>query len=114
MKLKNLKKKVCYYADLLSVRHLLRDVIIDKGLDYAGRTSAVHNTDICDVLFKKFDDVTIIHEMLHCCFKNTWTIAGKMMSKKAFKGFAMIHEQEVERLAISLAKIIPYKSRNNQ
>lgn len=108
-KIERLKKEVMHYSKLLGVSHLVGEVFLKKELE-GTLTAKVHLSifmDSCDVYFTSFDSVEIIHELLHLSFKNTFNFMNETDNEQLKAVFEMIHEQEINRLAIALAKTLP-------
>lgn len=110
-KLKKLKNKVVYYADILGVRHLVGNIEINEEMknETDARTHLTNYLDKCDIEFATYATETILHELLHLSFKNTNNFHFKMDGNQLKDVFDMIHEQEIDRLAMALAKQFPYE-----
>lgn len=108
-KLEQLTKKVMRYADILGVSRLVGNVIIDKTIENEAEVGLSVYNDICDITFREYNTIYIIHELLHLAFKNTFNFMEDNDNENLKNVFWMIHEQEIHRFAITLAKQFPYE-----
>lgn len=108
-KIKKLKKEVMHYAKLLGVSHLVGNISIEKELEdeRIGEVSLFIYLDKCDMAFTTIEKHIIIHELLHLAFKNTYNFMENVGNKHLQSVFHMIHEQEIDKLAIALVKTLP-------
>jgi hypothetical protein len=104
-----IKKKLQHYAKLFGIEKQIRNITESEELECEGSCLLVHNTDAVDFNFTSDKDEVIIHEVLHVLLKNTILIPMHLMTSKGYKAYTMLHEQEIDRLACKLAKLIPYK-----
>lgn len=105
-----IRKVVMHYAKLLGCSDKVGEIKIDLKECTADADVALrYNMPECDINFYKepIENVTIIHELLHICFKNTSNGYYKLLSGKQRDVLDMLHEQEIEMLARKLAKALP-------